>query len=140
MTSIRSKDTKPEMVVRQLLHSLGYRFRLHYRNLPGTPDLVFPAKQKVIQVHGCFWHQHEGCHRARMPLTNRDYWTTKLARNRERDRQASVELAALGWEVMTIWECELAKDLTKVTAILVEFLGNPATLPAAYRLRAIGFN
>ncbi len=107
MRANRGKDTKPEIAVRRLLHAMGYRFRLHRRDLPGTPDIVFPSRHKVIQVHGCFWHQHEGCRRATLPATRRDFWLPKLARNKERDKESETRLRALGWEVETVWECQL---------------------------------
>ena len=107
MRANRGKNTKPEVAVRRLLHVMGYRFRLHRRDLPGTPDIVFPSRYKVIQVHGCFWHQHEGCRRATLPATRRDFWLPKLARNKERDREAEIQLRALGWKVETVWECQV---------------------------------
>jgi DNA mismatch endonuclease, patch repair protein len=106
MRSIRKADTRPELAVRRLAHALGYRFRLHRRDLPGSPDLVFPGRRKVILVHGCFWHQHKGCRLARQPKSRPDYWPKKLARNVERDAQVRKRLADEGWEVMVVWECE----------------------------------
>jgi len=107
MARIRKKDTKGELVVRRLAHRLGYRFRLHRRDLPGTPDLVFVSRRKAIFVHGCFWHRH-GCRLAgRVPRTRREYWGPKLDRNVERDRAAEAALLALGWRALTIWECEV---------------------------------
>jgi DNA mismatch endonuclease (patch repair protein) len=122
MSRVRRADTKPELAVRRAAHRLGYRFRLHRRDLPGTPDLVFPRHRKVILVHGCFWHQHQGCAWGRLPRSRPEYWLPKLARNVERDREAAAALAALGWEVGTIWECE-AKDPAKVDGWLATFLG-----------------
>jgi len=106
MRRIRKKDTKPELVVRRLAHAMGYRYRLHRRELPGTPDLVFPALKKVILVHGCFWHQHRCVLGSKQPSANRHYWIPKFARNRERDAAAERALAALGWMALVIWECE----------------------------------
>ena len=106
MSRIRSNNTKPEMVVRCLTHSMGYRFRLHRKDLPGKPDLVFPARRKVIFVHGCFWHQHPACREGRLPGTNQEYWTPKLGRNVERDLHAQESVRSLGWESLVIWECE----------------------------------
>jgi DNA mismatch endonuclease (patch repair protein) len=106
MRRIRKTDTKPEVRVRRVAHALGYRFRLHRRDLPGTPDLVFPRLRKAILVHGCFWHQHEGCRLARMPKARPEYWKPKLERNRARDKEARRALEAAGWRVLTIWECE----------------------------------
>lgn len=121
MRRIRKVDTKPEIVVRRIAHALGLRFRLHRRDLPGTPDIVFPRHRKVVLVHGCFWHQHEGCRLARQPKSRLDYWLPKLERNAARDRAAAERLSALGWEALTIWECETrAPDL--VRARLATFL------------------
>lgn len=106
MRAIRKTDTKPELVVRRIAHALGLRFRLHRRDLPGTPDLTFPRHRKVVLVHGCFWHQHESCKLARQPRRNLGYWLPKLERNRQRDRRVQAELTALGWASLVIWECE----------------------------------
>ena len=108
MSRIRSRDTQPEMIVRRAVHALGYRFRLHDPNLPGTPDLVFKSRKKIIFVHGCFWHQHEGCKRATIPKSNTDYWIPKLKRNKDKDQVAWDSLTGNGWQVLIIWECELA--------------------------------
>lgn len=110
MRRIRKKDTKPELSVRRLVHGMGYRYRLHRRDLPGTPDLVFPSRKKVILVHGCFWHQHDCPLGNRPPKTNRDYWLPKLARNRDRDAKTDRALAALGWTVLVLWECEIREQ------------------------------
>lgn len=107
MSRVRSKDTKPELLVRRILHSAGYRFRLHRRDLPGSPDIVLPKWKTAIFVHGCFWHGHEGCRRSKLPATRTEFWKVKIERNRERDRIAREELAALGYQVVTLWECEL---------------------------------
>jgi len=106
MAAVKSKDTAPEMVVRRLVHALGYRYRLHVRTLPGTPDLVFPRLRKVINVHGCFWHLH-GCPRSRMPASRRDYWVKKLQRNAARDKQTLQKLRRDGWRVLVLWECKI---------------------------------
>jgi DNA mismatch endonuclease (patch repair protein) len=106
MRRIRKTNTRPELRVRQAAHALGYRFRLHRYDLPGTPDLVFPRLRKVIFVHGCFWHQHPGCRLARLPKSRQEYWLPKLQRNQERDARARTELVNLGWEVLVVWECE----------------------------------
>ncbi|MDE2988746.1 MAG: DNA mismatch endonuclease Vsr [Chloroflexota bacterium] len=123
MSGIRSRGTRPEMAVRRLLHSLGYRYRLHVAELPGKPDLVFPGRRKVIEVRGCFWHQHEDpeCRIARKPRSNRDYWLPKLARNVERDAEHEQKLGALGWEVLVIWECEVRRG-SEFLDRAVEFL------------------
>ncbi|MBY3215940.1 DNA mismatch endonuclease Vsr [Rhizobium laguerreae] len=106
MRAIKSRDTRPEMIVRRVAHALGYRYRLHRRDLPGTPDIVFPSRKKVILVHGCFWHMHD-CRRGyREPKENQDYWSKKIARNRDRDLRHHDELKLMGWQILTIWECE----------------------------------
>lgn len=121
MASIRSKDTKPEMLVRRLVHGLGYRYRLHRADLPGRPDLVFVARRKIVFVNGCFWHFHADCARVRMPASNTDYWRDKLTRNRERDANNLKLLDALGWDATTVWECEL-KDTDALAERLTAFL------------------
>ena len=110
MSRVRSSNTKLERRVRSLLHRLGYRFRLHRRDLPGTPDIVLPKHKAVVFVHGCFWHRHPGCKRATTPKKNRETWERKFARNVERDRRAHDELTVLGWEIVTVWECELRDE------------------------------
>ena len=122
MAANRGKDTRPELLVRSLVHGMGYRYRLHRRDLPGKPDLSFPSRRKVIEVRGCFWHQHEGCPRATMPRTRSDFWLAKFTRNRERDRENEVALKALGWEVLVIWECEAARA-DDLATIVAAFLG-----------------
>jgi DNA mismatch endonuclease (patch repair protein) len=107
MSRIRSKDTKPEMVVRRLVHGMGYRYRLHAKDLPGKPDLVLRSRKKVIFVHGCFWHGHAGCREGRTPSSRAGYWAPKLARNVERDRQNLSQLRRLGWKALVLWECQL---------------------------------
>lgn len=107
MRAVKSRDTKPEMVVRRAAHALGYRFRLHRKDLPGSPDLVFPARRKAIFVHGCFWHGHDCVRGARRPKANAEYWAAKIGRNQARDARVHDELAARGWETLTVWECEL---------------------------------
>ena len=108
MRAIRSKDTKPELIVRRLTHGMGYRYRLHSKNLPGSPDLAFPARSKAIFVHGCFWHRHDCSRGALTPKTNMDYWMPKLRKNEERDARNLRELRASGWSVLVIWECEIS--------------------------------
>ena len=107
MAAIRSKDMKPELIVRSMVQRLGYRFRLHRRDLPGSPDLVFPGRKKVIFVHGCFWHQHRNCVDGRMPGSNQTYWLPKLARNVERDKLNITALRRAGWECLVVWECSV---------------------------------
>jgi DNA mismatch endonuclease (patch repair protein) len=106
MSRIRSKNTKPEMLVRKALHRLGFRFRLHLRDLPGSPDIVLPKYGTVIQVKGCFWHSHT-CRDGRLPKSNRVYWVPKLLRNRERDKSNERKLRRLGWSVRNLWECRI---------------------------------
>jgi DNA mismatch endonuclease (patch repair protein) len=111
MSSIRSKDTKPEVLVRSELHRMGYRFRIHRRDLPGTPDIVLPRFKTIIFVHGCFWHSHKGCKYAVNPKSNTEYWTAKLQRNRARDADNVTRLEEAGWSVLTVWECEVGDGL-----------------------------
>lgn len=122
MGRVKGKNTKPEMKVRRLAHALGYRFRLHRKDLPGSPDLVFPGRGKVIFVHGCFWHGHDCPRGSRQPKQNAEYWRAKIARNVERDRQAVDALEDQGWSVLTLWECEL-KDAGVLKQRLEGFLG-----------------
>lgn len=123
MRAIKSKDTKPELAVRRLAHSMGYRYRLHRKDLPGKPDLVFAGRRKVIFVHGCFWHQHEleQCLDGRRPKSNNVYWDEKLRRNVERDFRNRQALEGAGWDVLIIWECE-TKDLSVLEDRLRGFL------------------
>ena len=114
MSRIRSVNTAPERLVRSLLHRMGYRFRLHQRNMPGSPDIVLPRHKTVVLVHGCFWHRHPECRRAYTPKSNRDYWRGKFAKNVSRDEEQHRELEALGWTVITVWECETGeKDVLR---------------------------
>jgi DNA mismatch endonuclease (patch repair protein) len=110
MAAIRSKDTKPEMIVRRLTHSLGYRYRLHQNNLPGKPDLVFSSRKKIIFVHGCYWHMHNCRYGKVAPMTNSGFWQQKRSSNVIRDRKNIRELKKKGWDVFVIWECELEKE------------------------------
>lgn len=107
MARFRSKDTKPEIVVRRALHRAGRRFRLHRKDLPGRPDIVMPKDQIAIMVNGCFWHGHEGCSIARIPKTRQSFWIEKFAKNRERDARVKDELEGMGWKVVTLWECQV---------------------------------
>ncbi len=124
MSAIRAKDMKPELIVRRLLHAQGYRYRLHRKDLPGKPDLVFPSLRKVIFVHGCFWHQHSDpcCKIVRQPKSNRQYWLPKLERNVARDAKNSAQLEELGWHVLVVWECQVRAG-TQLLTSLVDFLG-----------------
>ncbi|CAJ9628261.1 DNA mismatch endonuclease Vsr [Burkholderia pseudomallei] len=110
MSRIKGKDTKPELIVRSLIHRMGYRYRLHRKGLPGRPDLVFAKRRKAIFIHGCFWHRHEGCHLARLPKSRLDFWLPKLEANAARDKEVEQRLAELGWKVLTIWECEVKEE------------------------------
>lgn len=107
MRAVKSGDTKPELALRKALHALGYRYRLHVKDLPGKPDLVLPKYRTVIFVHGCFWHGHSCKRGARVPKSNIDYWVEKIARNKARDRKNAAALRKLGWRVITLWECQL---------------------------------
>ena len=107
MARVKSKDTAPELVVRRALHAAGLRYRLHRADLPGKPDVVLPRHSAAVFVHGCYWHSHPGCPRARVPTTRRDYWVPKLAGNAARDRVSVAALEGLGWRVHVVWECEL---------------------------------
>lgn len=121
MSRVKWRDTKPEILVRKYLHSRGFRFRLHRRDLPGKPDLVFPSRRKVVFVHGCFWHVHTGCSRASLPNTRREFWSKKLMGNKARDKLVRRRLARMGWRSYVIWECQLRKNtnaLTRVSAFL----------------------
>lgn len=122
MRAIKSKDTMPELLVRSLAHNMGYRFRLHRKDLPGKPDIVFPKLRKAIFVNGCFWHCHDCGRGARMPRQNRAFWKKKLERNKERDEAAQRAMTALGWEVGVFWECEL-RNVKRIERRLRIFLG-----------------
>lgn len=123
MSRVRGKDTGPEWIVRQLVHAMGYRYRLHARDLPGRPDLVFRKRRKVILVHGCFWHRHPSarCALARLPKSRLDFWLPKLEGNKERDERNKRALARAGWKVLTIWECELG-NTKRLGAAIRRFL------------------
>lgn len=123
MANVRSANTKPEMIVRRVAHGLGYRYRLHVRSLPGSPDLVFPRKKKVIFVHGCFWHRHDGCSRMTFPKTRADYWNAKFSANVARDAVQATALRELGWSVLTIWECE-TRDHLALRDMISQFLAD----------------
>jgi DNA mismatch endonuclease (patch repair protein) len=131
MSGIRGKDTKPEMLVRQFLHRSGLRFRLHSKNLPGKPDLVFPRHRAAIFIHGCFWHRHAGCKYATVPSSNIVFWQQKFARNIERDADAVSRLIAANWKVIVIWECGLRKG---------DFEKTLSWLPHAVREGCVGLS
>jgi len=121
MRAVKSKDTRPELMVRSLIHGLGYRFRLHRRDLPGTPDLAFPSRRLALFVHGCFWHGHDCKRGARMPKANNGYWVAKIDRNRQRDREAQLALESMGWGSCILWECEL-RDQENLRAKVIELM------------------
>ena len=111
MSAIKSKNTKPEIAVRKLLHSMGYRFRLHRKDLPGSPDIVLPKYKTVIFVHGCFWHRHENCKYATTPKTRKEFWEKKFRENINRDNLNQANLSLKGWKIIIIWECQLKGDI-----------------------------
>lgn len=121
MARIKGCDTKPEKMVRSLVHRMGFRFSLHRKDLPGKPDIVLPRLGKVIFVHGCFWHGHASCRRATIPTTNTAYWTEKIAKNKVRDAKTKRLLRRAGWHVLIVWECEIAQT-EKLTKKLMRFL------------------
>ena len=121
MRRVRRRDTGPEMAVRRLLHQAGYRFRLQAADLPGRPDIVFRSRRKVIFVHGCFWHRHQGCRRATIPRTRQEFWEHKFAANRQRDNEAVSSLERDGWQVAIVWECQF-EDIRALKGRLVSFL------------------
>lgn len=123
MRRIKSKGMKPEMAVRRLVHRMGFRYRLHVANLPGKPDLVFPRLNKIIEVRGCFWHQHGKCIDSHVPKSRLDYWCPKLQRNQSRDAANLQSLKALGFRVLVVWECEIKKE-KRLVAKLGRFLGH----------------
>lgn len=122
MSLIKGKDTKTELSVRQIVHRMGYRYKLHDYRLAGKPDLVFPARRKVIFIHGCFWHGHHRCAKARLPKTRKDYWVPKISKNRLRDRKVIKRLRGNNWAVLVVWECEI-KDKEDLRERISSFLG-----------------
>jgi DNA mismatch endonuclease Vsr len=135
MQANKGKDTKPEMTVRQLLHRLGYRYRLHRRDLPGRPDLVFPSRRKVIEVRGCFWHGHGCFPLGQLPKSRTDYWGPKIAGNKARDARNMAALQAAGWDALEIWECRARAAPEEVAAEVMRFLG-PVSAPGQRRRTA----
>ncbi len=123
MSRVSGKNTKPELIVRSLLHGMGYRFRLHRKDLPGKPDITLPKYHKVIFVHGCFWHGHTDCPRAKRPTTNKNFWREKLDKNMERDKESIHNLKILDWDALVIWTCEV-NDKPKIKNKLLSFLKN----------------
>ena len=127
MRAIRSTETKPERRLRSMLHRAGYRFRKNVKGVPGSPDILFPAKKKAIFVHGCFWHQHSGCRHAKVPRTRPEYWIPKFARIAQRDEENRAALAEAGWSTLLIWECELEKDDSAALSQAIAFLETGAS-------------
>ena len=127
MARVRGKNTRPEMIVRKLVFAAGYRYRLHVRKLPGSPDLVFPSRKKVIFVHGCFWHRHDNCSSSRIPKSRVDFWSDKLNGNKARDQRNQRALTEAGWQVLVVWECELG-ELIVLQDRLRRFLGPPGVI------------
>ena len=119
MSKIRGKDTKPEMILRSYLFRLGFRFRVHKKDLPGKPDIVLPKYQTVIFVHGCFWHYHDDCREGRIPSTNSKFWEEKLLKNVEKDKRHTEALQELGWKVIVVWECEIEKNIEQTLNKLI---------------------
>jgi DNA mismatch endonuclease (patch repair protein) len=129
MKSVGTNDTGPELIVRRLLHRLGYRYRLHRRDLPGRPDIVFPSRRKAIFIHGCFWHGHD-CSKGKLPKSRTEYWTAKIKTNQNRDTRVVAQLADLGWQTLSVWQCEL-KSLDAIEPLLRKFLGAPGNAAQA---------
>jgi DNA mismatch endonuclease (patch repair protein) len=122
MKSVPTRNTSVELMVRVILSKAGYRYRLHRKDLPGTPDVVFPGRRKVLFINGCFWHSHQNCPKGRPPKSRRDFWNAKLSRNKDRDAENLRALAEMGWSALTVWQCEL-KDIPTLEAALFRFLG-----------------
>lgn len=125
MAQIKGKNTKPEIFLRSIVHRMGYRYRLHRRDLPGNPDLTFPKHNKVIFMHGCFWHGHKGCSRSKRPSTNQEFWNEKLYKNLKRDKRNILKLKKMGWSPLIVWSCEI-QDTDKLTRKLDRFLSAEA--------------
>lgn len=122
MSRIRSRHTKPELIIRSLLHRAGYRFRINYNKFAGKPDIVLPKYKTVLFVHGCFWHRHENCSRATTPNTNREYWLKKFQKNVKRDVRNQTKIKALGWKIIVVWECEVMKDPVSILNVIIRKL------------------
>lgn len=122
MSRVRGKDSRPEMILRRLVSYLGYRYRLHRKDLPGKPDLVFPGRKKAIFVHGCFWHRHDCTAGRQIPKSRQEFWVPKLARNAGRDKEVQEMLHKMKWGVLVVWSCQL-KEMDRLESILIEFLG-----------------
>lgn len=125
MSRIRGKDSVAEMRLRRLIHGMGFRYRLHVKTLPGTPDLVFPSRKAIIFMHGCFWHRHQDCRLARMPKSRVAFWREKLETNKRRDEENERQVNELGWRVLVVWECQMQeKDLNEVSNVVRRFLAD----------------
>lgn len=136
MSKIRSKNTKPEVILRKALFAEGYRYRINYKKLPGKPDIVLPVYRTAIFVHGCFWHGHEDCKIAHIPKTNSGFWKEKLARNKERDRLNNQEIKLLGWKVVTIWECEITKKtIPTIINMLTKIFNEESVDPSPMQIK-----
>ena len=123
MSRISGKNTKPEITIRKIAHSLGYRFRLHKKELPGKPDIVFPKYKKVIFVNGCFWHGHRNCNRSKLPVTNKKFWKEKIENNKNKDKSNYIRLKRLGWDYLVIWQCGIKnKNLENLKRKIINFL------------------
>lgn len=122
MSRIKGKNTKPEITIRSLLHHLGYRFRLHRKDLPGSPDIVLPKYRAAIFVNGCFWHFHDNCKNGKIPKTNVEYWENKLKTNVKRDKKNTADLEQAGWRVLVVWECEVKKDIELLSKRICRFI------------------
>ena len=126
MQAIRGRDTAPEMIVRRMIHGMGFRYRLHRRDLPGCPDIVLPRLRRAILVHGCFWHQHPGCVYATRPAPRPAFWAAKLKGNADRDKRVTRALRRLGWRILVVWECQ-TRDAPRLERRIRRFLGSPST-------------
>lgn len=122
MSQVRTKGTTPELALRSALHSAGFRFRLHRKDLPGKPDIVLPKNKCAIFVHGCFWHHHEGCIKSKMPKSNIEFWQKKIAANIQRDKSNQDDLEKMGWQVLVVWECDIKKDVCGVVKQAVDLI------------------
>jgi DNA mismatch endonuclease (patch repair protein) len=138
MSRIRSRNTGPELIVRHALHAAGLRYRLHVRDLPGTPDIVLPSRRVVVEVRGCFWHQHPGCDNARLPATRQDYWLPKLARNVTRDRQNATTLHRMGWKVLVVWTCGISDQGLAALAARIKQIPRKSDLAGPRRIGHAG--
>ena len=123
MSRIKGADTAPERLVRSLVHRMGFRFRLHRKDLPGSPDIVLPKHLKIIFVHGCFWHGHKPCKRGTLPESNREFWVRKISKNKERDQRTAKQLKKLGWQVLVIWQCQ-TKNIEKLKVKIIDFMNS----------------